>query len=228
MPNVLDDPYETAIGFGVCPPTGDPMLVKITYYRHDTISCIPWQVEVFTLSSGLRRTPLCSNLPRKSISIYNYEYRTEITIDGCIYWPASDNENSYGLIMSFDMTSETFTEVDLPESLAHKSHSFGLYLSKLRESLCVIESKEIGSDVWIMMDHGVLKSFTKLYNIDISVELEPVLGLRNNGVPIIKMENNTVYTYEPNTEQLSYIGIYGDEYSPFACSYIETLLLLDH
>lgn len=78
------------------------------------------------------------------------------------------------------------------------------------------------------MDHGVLKSFTKLYNIDISVELEPVLGLRNNGVPIIKMENNTVYTYEPNTEQLSYIGIYGDEYSPFACSYIETLLLLDH
>ncbi|KAJ0781549.1 putative F-box domain-containing protein [Helianthus annuus] len=63
--------YDTVIGFGVCRETSDPKIVKITYIhnRTETISIpdsIPWQVEVFTLSTGVWRSP-CNNLPRKAV-----------------------------------------------------------------------------------------------------------------------------------------------------------------
>ena len=74
VPNVNDTTYyEIVMGFGVLPHTSDPMLIKIKCIRilddirkTDTATDIPWQVEVFTLSSGAWRSPSI-NLPRKSI-----------------------------------------------------------------------------------------------------------------------------------------------------------------
>nr|XP_043630284.1 uncharacterized protein LOC122601599 [Erigeron canadensis] len=76
VPNVLfiKYRYKTVIGFGVSPHTNDPMLLKIiciTGYKSDAISCIPMQVEVFTLSTGLWRS-LGTNLPHKSIEFSDY------------------------------------------------------------------------------------------------------------------------------------------------------------
>ncbi|MFS8020215.1 putative F-box-like domain superfamily protein [Helianthus anomalus] len=59
LPNVTDNEiYRTILGFGVCWETTDPKVVKITHCfsrRHMETSIpdsIPWQVEVFTLSTG--------------------------------------------------------------------------------------------------------------------------------------------------------------------------------
>ncbi|GKB27794.1 hypothetical protein Tco_0867195 [Tanacetum coccineum] len=60
--------YKTIVGFGVCPRTSDPKLVKITFnymYRKE-YATIPNQVEVFSLSSGSWKRP-SGKLPRKSI-----------------------------------------------------------------------------------------------------------------------------------------------------------------
>ncbi|KAJ0693434.1 putative F-box domain-containing protein [Helianthus annuus] len=64
------DIYPTTLGFGVCRETGDPKIVNIRYndmWSQDNVTCIPSQVEVFTLSTGVWRSPYGSNLPRKSI-----------------------------------------------------------------------------------------------------------------------------------------------------------------
>lgn len=54
VPNVLDRPYKTLFGYGVCPNTCDPKIVKITHGGKCPKSEIeiPFQVEVFTSSSG--------------------------------------------------------------------------------------------------------------------------------------------------------------------------------
>ncbi|XP_071714056.1 putative F-box protein At3g16210 [Rutidosis leptorrhynchoides] len=59
---------KNVVGFGVCPRTSVPKLVKITF-----ISCLDYienhtpQVEIFSFSSGSWRRSLSMNVPRKSI-----------------------------------------------------------------------------------------------------------------------------------------------------------------
>ncbi|GKE44220.1 putative F-box domain-containing protein [Tanacetum coccineum] len=112
VPHVLDK-EETVIGFGVWHHTSDPKLVKI----NDTSHSSEWQVEVFTLSSVVWRSPHM-NLPNESIMFTSIQ----VNIDGFIYWLSYDTSESdehwLSLIMSFDMTSEEFTEVSLPYHLA--------------------------------------------------------------------------------------------------------------
>ncbi|KAJ0435428.1 putative F-box domain-containing protein [Helianthus annuus] len=174
VPNVANgNTYETVLGFGVCRETSDPKIVKITYIvRWDDIesaSHIPCQVEVYTLSTGAWRS-LSGNLPRKVIR-FDFCPLSDcysVVMDGVLYWLATDritfDSRSWNLIISFDMTNEEFGEVNLPNGLAPPLDGHYLIVSKLRESLVVLEGVEeanrIVYNVW-MLEGDVSKSFTK-------------------------------------------------------------------
>ncbi|KAK1408491.1 hypothetical protein QVD17_40319 [Tagetes erecta] len=240
MPNVVyNKTFDTCISFSVCRATTDPKIIKITYIKSasdiESISCIPCQVEVFSLSTGAWRSPH-SNLPRKSIIFYG-----DVAIDGLLYWHAKDRIimdggfSSYNLIISFDITSEEFREVNLPRSLAHVSV---LYVSKLRESLVVVHSGEEDNNsfinVWRMED-GVSNLFTKLYtiNVDTLNTLDAdVNGFRKSGEPIIQISIDDLPTselvvYDPYSKHVDGVGVDGIACHFFVHPYMETLLLLD-
>ncbi|KAJ0818373.1 putative F-box domain-containing protein [Helianthus annuus] len=231
------------IGFGVCPQTSDPKLVKInsTYSMPnlDTIIYSPWQVEVYTLSSQAWRSIPTINQPRNSISLKPHQ----VVIDGFIYWHAFDlvsvsmmttGFEGYNLIVSFDMTSEEFMEVSLPDSLARAKNN-NLVISKLKESLTVVEMvKEAEKLVYCMwmMEHGGPNSFTKVFNINSpDASIEVVLGFRDNDEPIFKntdQDAHDVFVHELHSEHINCTLISCNGYSLYAGSYMETLLLLDH
>ncbi|GJZ70863.1 hypothetical protein Tco_0634714, partial [Tanacetum coccineum] len=100
----------------------------------------------------------------------------------------------------------------LPDSLVNEVYRF-LPISKLRESLVVSAHvnmvTKIVCGVWMMVmeDDGNVASFKKLFNIDTF---------------------NTSVVYEPWSEHMTNLGIYGVDGSFFMDSYRETLLLLDH
>nr|GEW21160.1 hypothetical protein [Tanacetum cinerariifolium] len=218
--------------------TNDPKLVRVTSIcvpgKIDTISSIPWQVEVFTLSSRAWRSPSI-NLPSKSIAFT----RNQVDIDGFIYWRAFDRSyvggkfQRYDLIMSFDMISEEFTEVYLPDRLAEDS-DIGLSISKLKESLVVFEynfkAERRVYGVWTMEDSAE-KLFTKLFTIDIPhASIQDVHGFSKSGKAIIEVKvdhQHALFVYEPIFKHMSYIGISGKPFSFLTSSYMETLLLLD-
>ncbi|GJR97527.1 putative F-box domain-containing protein [Tanacetum coccineum] len=142
VPNVLNNHrYITTVGFGVCPQTCDPKLVKIISDRQiQSKSSIPWQVEVFTLSSGVW-TSLSTNLPRKSIW-FSYN---QVDIDGFTYWRVADRFYQddgrirwNNMIMSFDTKSTEFAEIYLPGSLSNYDEIV-LKISMLRGSLVMLE-----------------------------------------------------------------------------------------
>ena len=245
VPNVLDIfPYRIFVGFGVCPRTCDPKLVKIisicSDHESQSKSSIPWQVEVFALSSGVW-TSLSTNLPRKSIW---FQDKDHVDIDGFIYWRVLDRFNLddgspwNSMIMSFDVTGNEFTEIYLPGNLTNHNE-IRLLLSKLRESLVVLEyEKKLPPEkrvygVW-MMENGNPKSFTKLYTIDSpNGSYIKALGFSKSGKPIIVMKKypskpNSLSVYEPNTKGINDIRILGKYSTCYACSYTETLLLLNH
>ncbi|GKC88438.1 putative F-box domain-containing protein [Tanacetum coccineum] len=227
VPNdALPYSYVTVFGFGVCPYTSDPKLVKIICSRDMWMECkfIPRRVEVFTLSSGVWRSPH-SNLPRNSIAFTH----NQVVIDDLIYWRAVDMFDDSHLILSFDTITEDFTELYLPDGFRRGGDVF---ISKLRESLAVLEKSDKSNvRVW-MLQNGDPKSFTPLFTIDIpNLSISNVLGFRKSGEPIIVIKNDTelreLYVYDPKSEQISYTGISGEFSSIFATSYMESLLLLD-
>nr|XP_043632988.1 TMV resistance protein N-like [Erigeron canadensis] len=219
IPNVFRKRHlSTVVGFDVCPRNLDPKLVKITYVSD--LGRLGYantgaQVEVFTLSSGgTWRSPLSSNLPHKSIQFGD----SPIVIDGFIYWDATDRTNVGGgfrkIIMSFDLTSEELTKVNLPDPLElNNPYAYAhLSLYNLRESLAVIEleshrvfNRELNRynylsriyHVWIMSGHGCTRSFDKLYSInEPGSSICTPLGFRKSGAHIIKV-GSALGIYEP-------------------------------
>ncbi|XP_076892878.1 F-box/kelch-repeat protein At3g23880-like [Bidens hawaiensis] len=235
-----DGIYGTAIGFGVCRETIDPKIVKITYVDQRSeirveseTSCIAPRVEVFTLSAKVWRSSYV-NLPRKSIHFYPFK---GAVVNGIFYWLANDRITMDGehkfMLVSFDMTSEEFGEVILPDSLAR----MGLCLSKLgvRESLVLVafDLHDINPsfDVWMMGD-GVSKSFTKLFTL--TPEEDTIFkGFRKSGEPIIEIPEQEegdcgqLAVYEPCSKLIDSLGIVGKWGTFDVYDYKETLLLLD-
>ncbi|XP_076911210.1 F-box protein At1g47810-like [Bidens hawaiensis] len=172
--------YATSIGFGVCRETSDPKIVKIMCIGRlrdvESIACIPRQVEVFTLSTRAWKS-LSGNLPRKSI----FFSECSVAKDGTLYWVASDGNTvneRHNLIVSFDLTSEEFREVSLPDSLAYRS---SLSMSKLRDSLVVIDYS-VEANIWMMED----ESFTKLFTVDLNTpNALKVIGFSKSGEAIV-------------------------------------------
>ncbi|KAJ0568522.1 putative F-box domain-containing protein [Helianthus annuus] len=248
VPNVPDgEIYITFTSFGVCPETSDPKIVKITEINKwsdaESVTLIPWQVEVFTVSSGVWRCPYSTNLPRKSVQFSC----SQVVVDGFCYWLATDRSTidpgfkAYNLIISFHMTREEFIEVNLPDSLIYEGSVDYLNISNLRESLVVLDrnTEENVCYVWSMKDDGVSKSFTKLFTIySPDATLLSVLEFRRSGEPVIEILDNDadpryvpyapslLAIYEPKSKHISNLGINGIG-SFFVHSYKETLLLLD-
>uniref|UniRef100_A0A251UCU8 Putative F-box associated interaction domain-containing protein n=1 Tax=Helianthus annuus TaxID=4232 RepID=A0A251UCU8_HELAN len=163
--------YATVLGFGVCRETNDTKIVKITHIVSwgdmETASCIHWQVGVFTLSAWAWRR-LGGNPPRKLVS-FQFDLPDgfcSVSIDGVIYWLATMDGGSCNLIISYDITSEVFGEVNLPNRLAHSPPRHWLSLFKLKESLVVLdnvcEQDRIAYDVWRMVFLNHLQRFPLL------------------------------------------------------------------
>nr|GEY49774.1 putative F-box domain-containing protein [Tanacetum cinerariifolium] len=124
--------HRTTIGFGVCPNTLDAKLVKITSENPFVSITNVIQVEVYTLSLQVWRI-LVSNLPQKSLLFLDW-----VDVGGFIYWFAQDSVSHSYLITSFDLTSEVFTEVSLPDCLTSNDDNY-VFLSKLGDSLVLVE-----------------------------------------------------------------------------------------
>ncbi|GJS95621.1 F-box domain containing protein [Tanacetum coccineum] len=210
------------IGFGVCYDTSDPKLVKINVVKTPSIS---WEVQVFTLSSRVWKT-VYKGAPFKSCDLM----RDHVFIDGIIYWRSLGS-----FILSFDLKSDKFGEVSIPESFVH---TYGMWLAKVNESLGLLEFYEEGGmpvcGVWMRKD-GVNKPFTKIYTVKVegkSVLNTSVLGFRNNGEVVLQLDNDDfeesqIEVYEPSSGRINSVGISGENDMFSVWSYMETLLLLE-
>nr|GEU96457.1 hypothetical protein [Tanacetum cinerariifolium] len=217
----------TCIGFGVCPHTNDPRLVKINVVHS------LWVVEVFTLSTRVWKT-VYKGMQFKSCKFTTFH----VFIDGIIYWRNVGLDGGLGsnCIISYDLKREKFGEVSLSERLA-RAHR--LAVAKVNESLCLLEYYNEGEisvcGVWMKKD-GVNKPFTKIYTVKVEGQFDSMLGywksvvgFRNNGEVVLEMEDDNdiaVKIYEPSSGRINGLGINNKDVGFSAVSYMESLLLL--
>ncbi|GKC77250.1 reverse transcriptase domain-containing protein, partial [Tanacetum coccineum] len=117
-------------GFGVCPSTYDPTIVGIsgylTEFKHKVVG-------IFTLSSNTWKMIPSSNMHHESIELVS---ATQVAIDRFIFWVASDR--IVNLILSFDLVTHEFKELNLPVSIANwVGVPVYIFISELNESLVV-------------------------------------------------------------------------------------------
>ncbi|KAL7593191.1 hypothetical protein Lser_V15G33627 [Lactuca serriola] len=240
LPSMRYDRFLFFLSFGVCPVTLDPKIIKITQFgqwceEKRKISKY-WKVIVYTFSSGEWRK-LSNNKERRK-SVLHRHTGPQVIIDRFIYWSAlyPPRPQYRNLIMSFDMTNESFEVIDLPHNLACHPHN-QLSISKLRESLVILESSNNMENklvfvVW-KMEHNVQRSFTKLFTIEAQHEsIMKVLGFRESGQPVMEVKDDVskkskLVVYEPNSKNFSDLEINGVSDEFYVNSYEETLLLLD-
>ncbi|KAJ0903599.1 putative F-box domain-containing protein [Helianthus annuus] len=218
------------IGFGVCPKTSDPKIVKLSRFFDSDAEA---KAEVSTLSSGAWRSVLM-NIPFKSLHFWN----SQVVIDGVIHWLTYEKITYKLRFYSFDLASEKFGEaVDFPYNLADYGRHYRI--SKINNSLVVLSHYCVVTnltpkplcDIWMMLKNGVSKpSFTKLFTVN-DVEVNSMIGFRKNGQPIVDRTKTGGYdgeleVYELCSERINGLGIYGSAFK--MTSYKESLLLLNH
>nr|GEV66681.1 retrovirus-related Pol polyprotein from transposon TNT 1-94 [Tanacetum cinerariifolium] len=104
----------TFLGFGVCPNTSDPKLVRINTTGYPTVNS---EVEIFMLSTRVWK---CVSYISPAFKTYDLIFRP-VFVNGFIYWPACDNIQladgiRSNLIISFELKSDEFGEVCLLDS----------------------------------------------------------------------------------------------------------------
>ena len=219
---------QLVFGFGVCPVTRDPTIVKILCKDY-----MPWDVEVFTLSSGVWNVIPSGNLPRQSIKLNNNS--AQAVIDRFIYWGAreetsiNDGESTANhMVVSFDLITKEFKVLNLPDSLTNES-VLHVSVSKLKGSLVVygdiMAEEAVHCGVWVM-EHD--SSFRKLFTV--GAHVSKILGFTKNGETIIETRNEEgrFSIYDPCSQQIKYFDISGGRDTSFMGFYKESLLLLDH
>ncbi|KAL7615285.1 hypothetical protein Lser_V15G05119 [Lactuca serriola] len=92
----------------------------------------------------------------------------------------------------------------------------------------IFNEEQLCCTVW-MVEHGVERSFTKLFTIEAPGDLMRAVGFRRKGGPIMEVQDyifestEELVVYEPNSEQSNHL-ISGSSF--IVNSYIETLVLL--
>ncbi|GFS45526.1 hypothetical protein Acr_00g0096570 [Actinidia rufa] len=164
-------PSMFALGFGVDPKTKDHKVVRLAYVQGDEGYEVPPVVEVFSLHLGSWRGIHSA----VSYNITEY-FWSQALINGVVHWVAYHLSKKNGartfrsLIMSFDLGSEEFGELKLPESLAGAS-PINMSAAVFGGSLTILQYDSriwaSSCSIWVMKEYGIVESWSNQFNINL-------------------------------------------------------------
>ncbi|GJX72666.1 hypothetical protein Tco_0309837 [Tanacetum coccineum] len=225
-------------GFGIRPDTLDLTILKINYPFYGQGS---WYVLVFTVS--LRRWYNLESycFPCESIRI---KRPGQAVIGGKILWVGSeifygDDGISFKIYMldSFNLITQQFQLIDMPEQLGVGEFSPPYYISQLCNSLIISGSFNFG-DIGIIyewaleIDGGYVSSYRTLFNIPYPTNHQlKLLGFNKDEEPIAEandMHNipHWLQVFNLTVESFQNVGVEANGGSFFIAPYKESLVLL--
>ncbi|KAK7256016.1 hypothetical protein RIF29_29447 [Crotalaria pallida] len=144
--------------------------------------------------------------------------------------------DEYFVIVCFDLGKETFTELSLPRDI-DRSCSVGTVLGVLKDCLCVSQNYEtMNFVVWLMTEHGVKESWTRLLNIsyaDLGMEdyafLDPLCMSEKGDILLsTNVAECKVVLYNAGDGRLEHRGIQSEKSWYRSKVYVESLVWPTH
>ena len=242
-PPGLED-WAGPLGFGYDPITDDYKVVKfVDIWEEETENCsypelVDNKVEIYNLSTNTWR-----QLDGFSKQVGNHRCFS-IFFNGCFHW--YDDSGPEIQIVSFNMATEVFLNIPLPESgyldsgettgnvtttalvTLDECLAFILYtVHKRHTSLNTWEKVDDQFfDVWIMKEYGVKESWTKRYHVGPLSNIEfPLSSWKTDGL-LLQTTDGQLVSCDLNTQQVQEYDIY-EPRKLDAVSYKESLVSLD-
>jgi len=229
-PSVID-----CIGFGFDAKTNDYKIINLLspYDEPDSIRSEKMiQSEVYSLSADSWKqgdSPLCGTIDTCICGLNTY-------INGMASWEARVDD--WEGVLSFDMSDEVFRKTQLPNDvLNHSERHFFLLNESIAMAVTILVEDgiwdghmwEICFDIWVLLEVGVKDSWTKLFSIGPSKEIERPLGFwKNESIFLVKHDRQLVL-YDPLTKEMSNLQIgYGVTCWTNLVTYMETLVSIKH
>ncbi|KAL3526653.1 hypothetical protein ACH5RR_011309 [Cinchona calisaya] len=234
------------VGFGFDQTTNTFKVIRILRWRpdgeyldyvrrYDVIP--PARAELYYLNSNSWRE-------MDAILPWNFYYCPcfALLFKGSFHWHA--NSESSDCILSFDMSTEAFREIEYPDEANPDGFGIGLALEpanarrmslvSLNNSLALVlysdpfgQTLEQVIDIWVMMEYGVKESWIKNFSI------RPLFGIRcpisswNDDKLLLESSSGQLISCPlQDSAQLKEYDIYGDQASIGAVIFEESLVSL--
>ncbi|OMO52960.1 hypothetical protein CCACVL1_28968 [Corchorus capsularis] len=178
--NYLDLPdlpkrHDTRIlGFGFAPTTKEYKVVELSFspwVRFDQVDP-PFEADVHVLTIG---SPTWRNLGTVPFYFMRRKYNHHVLINGKLHWVSHPTRNrTTNLIISFDLATEKFEEIPLPDCSSSNSNlakeGFGqvAVLRGCLSALCYEDENE-QLEIWVMKEYGVKESWSKEFSTGVFV-----------------------------------------------------------
>ncbi|KAH7864271.1 hypothetical protein Vadar_027674 [Vaccinium darrowii] len=235
IPNLcVDDigPYMFALGFGFDPKTNDHKIIRIVYQEGEGRAKDggpPPQAEVYALSTGLWKTIKGAKIGYHMVDLF----WSGVFANGGVHWMAYNGGKSIGycnVVLVFDVGSEVFREVKLPEKLVGEC-PLDLAVVAYRDSISVFQYDNCGPysckgfTIWVMKQYGVEQSWSKLFIGSLNGGVSTLLGFRSSGEVVVEKWDGKLVSCQPG--RIKKMGIRGGKESFYLGTYAESLILLD-
>ncbi|XP_050253468.1 F-box/kelch-repeat protein At3g23880-like isoform X7 [Quercus robur] len=230
-----------ALGFGYDSQNNDYKIVRFS----STIAKPP-EVEVYSLSSDSWKRIELGISWRPNVLAHNFNCTLASPfVSGHLHWmieiieKGSEQEERFtSMILSFDVSSEKFKELPLPD----EGGCFTKCLTSFKEKLALIKfgSRVLSCSIWVMREYGVFDSWNKLGVVPVGSYLN-FIGFTKYGLLLVRKRSQLVSTnseleskdksflIDPETlheKEISYISNQVDNHLDIA-AYMENLALLD-
>ncbi|KAI5337885.1 hypothetical protein L3X38_017156 [Prunus dulcis] len=237
-PHVPKSPHHSVYGFGFDSKKNDYKVVRLVYLRQNEGQACP-EIELYSLNSGSWKS-ITSAAPSYQIA---QNFRAQVFVNGAVHWVASCKKGNCfrNVVLSFDMSNETFQEIELPEDLASELPTKYMPISAAGKSICVKHFDQNRHTMWVMREYGVVESWEKQVSVDVHVtpnftpnfRVLQVLGCRkNNGEFLLERYDHRrkigeLVSHDPKKKTNEFLGVHTDPGYSCIVYYTESLVLLD-
>jgi F-box interacting protein len=223
-------------GFGFDSRTNDYKAVKIVCLENNGGVKLDSLVQVFSLATRCWKSfrvgvPACSLTLRGQPPVTNgpidriISRRPQPFINGAIHWLASGigSDVRRHFVLSFDISSEIFREIMLPDKIAFLS-SLSLFISVYEKSLTACVASPYLRSLWVMKEYGAIESWTQVL---IEQNIREPLGFTTRGEVLWQTNNiGEVASYDPKSPKIMNRSVDDKGTYCFAGPYEESLALL--
>ncbi|KAK7363683.1 hypothetical protein VNO77_05834 [Canavalia gladiata] len=213
-------------GFGYDPSRDDYLVVQASY--EPNVVDVVTRVEIFSLRANTWTEMEGTDLTYMNPSDDPIPRHGSL-INGAIHWLAFRSDISVNVIVAFDLTERSFSEIPLPDDVdqVYDFNTVDLWVFGGFLSLWAMGDE---TDIWVMQEYKVHSSWTKTFAVSldaIPTQYFSPICISNTTGDIVGVDGRTGLVKCDHNGQLLEHCIFGDEaYGWDAVIYTESLLQL--
>ncbi|KAL0377507.1 UNVERIFIED_CONTAM: putative RNA 3'-terminal phosphate cyclase-like protein [Sesamum radiatum] len=190
--------YDDLLGFGLDPSSGDYKLVSIQYFWNEEMDVPHYPSLVSVYNSGSDSWRHFEDVDLVNSSRCAYRSLCNTYLNGVYYWLTEFNDTDVA-ILAFDMSSEKFQEIQVPDCIKSKEGDLALYDGSIALLSCDLDKIDKCVDVWVMKKEGC---WTKILTVGPFQDIKWPLGFWKNSEVLLETGTSLLTLYNVYTQKL--------------------------